>query len=77
MRPPENIAKNESCRITRTSAGFEFATGYKHEVHDRERGELLSQWRDSTALLERLEDADHRLAGEFREWLEAEGDDAG
>lgn len=68
------IAQNESCRITRTSSSFEFATGYKHEVHDRERGELLSQWRDSEALLERLEEADHRLTEEFREWLESGGE---
>lgn len=68
------IAKNESCKITRTTSDFEFATGYKHEVHDREMGELLSQWRDSEALLERLEEVDHRLAGEFREWYESENE---
>lgn len=74
MRRGEVIAENESCRITRTSFGYEFATGEKHEVHDTERGEKLSGWESSKALLERLEEADHRLAGEFREWYESEGD---
>lgn len=69
----ETIASNESCRITRTSDSFEFFTDYKHEVHDRERGEVLSKWKDSERLLERLEEANHRLADEFREWYEGGG----
>lgn len=69
-RPTTTIAKNESCRITRTSSDFEFLTGTKHEVYDRERGEKLSSWTGSEALLDRLEEVDHRLADDFREWYE-------
>jgi len=64
----EVIAENELCRITLTSSSFQFLTGYLHEVYDTERGELLSQWKSSDNLMERLDDVDHRLADEFREW---------
>ena len=66
----KTIAQNESCRITRTSEEFEFIRGYKHEVYDIERGELLSQWKSSSALLDRLNDVDHRLADQFNAWYQ-------
>lgn len=66
----EVIAQNQSCRITRTSDDYEFFTDIKHEVHDKERGKKLSSWKDSEALLKRLEEVDHNLTSEFREWLE-------
>jgi hypothetical protein len=70
----EVIAQNEACRITQTSRSYEAMTGQKHEVWDRERGEKLSGWADSEALLERLDEADHRLTDEFREWLRGDSD---
>jgi len=72
-RPTKVIAQNESCKITRTSSDFEFFTDYKHEVHDRERGEVLSKWKSSKRLLERLKEANHRLAADFEDWYNNNG----
>lgn len=68
--PAKTIAENESCRITLCSSDYQFVTDYRHEVHDKERGEVLSSWTSSDALMDRLDEADHRLADDFREWYE-------
>lgn len=74
-RKERAVAQNKSCLITRTRESFEFFTGYRHEVYDREQREILSQWEDSTELLEKLDEDDHRLYEEFKAWYEAECDD--
>lgn len=66
----EVIAQNESCRITRTSQNYEFFTDYKHEVQDRETGDVLSHWESSKDLLNRLQEVNHRLADDFEDWYE-------
>jgi len=71
IEPTKIIAENESCCITRCSEDYEAMFNYKHEVHDTERGELLSSWKSSKRLLDRLDEADHRLADDFREWYES------
>lgn len=72
----ETVAKSEDCMIISTSSSFESLVGYQYEVYDLSWGrELLSQWRDGEALLERLEDVNHPLTEEFREHWESQEED--